>query len=102
MKKLIHTHIIILAIYLFGNASCVGVVLGIRELFDLFIPMWVLAIICLINISICAGLRISIWLKKDELLTKNEQQQVLVKVFFNFAFVEIMFVIIGIMIIFGE
>ena len=95
MKTLYRVHFLSLCIYIVGIISSVCLCVLVNQLLSVQLPAWIMATISLLCLILSATLRISVWWKKQEILTSEEMSRLGTKVFFTIACLEIMVAIVG-------
>ena len=95
MNTLHRIHLLSLCIYIGGITSGVCLFVLIDKHFHIQLPVWILALIVLLCPVSSAILRLSIWKKKDEILSGDELTHSGTKVFVTIAYCEIIVAIIG-------
>ena len=101
MKTLYRIQFISLLIYIVGFVGSIFFYMIVHNIFGVQLPIWILALIVVLLCPILsASLRIRVWKKRTEILTKNELNHFGTKVFFSITYFEILFAIIGTAIVF--
>lgn len=109
MKKLIRTYLIASSVFMFGNFGIGGLYFLLRKKLRIAIPPEIPVFVIFLNILICAIIHISMWPQKNSIImstkTLNPFAQFLAKrfitAFFAIPIIEILFVILGAIIILG-
>ena len=89
MKTLYRIHLITLFIYIGGIPGGIFLFLLINNLFNIQLPVWILYLIVLLCLILSASLRLLVWRKRADILTKEEMNHFGTKIFFSTAYLEV-------------
>lgn len=95
MKIVYRIHLLSLCLYGVGIVSSVCFFILVDNLLNIHLPTWILALVVLLCLILSAALRLSVWGKRDKLLSSEEMNSFGVRIFFLIAWFEIAAAIIG-------
>ena len=95
MKQLFRVHLVTILIYIGGVVGGICILIMLDNLLHIQMPMWILALIEVLCLSVSASLRLFTWGRRNEFLTEQERNCFGTKVFIFIAYIEILVAVIS-------
>lgn len=94
MKRLAWMQLFSVCLFVLGFCGGICVVLAVEKFFGIRLPVWILDVIVLSCVLLDAGIRISLWKRRKEILTEKEQSKIGPKIYFATAGAELLLAVI--------